>query len=207
MRIKKKSMSRSRLKKKRLTRSRSRSRSHRVVRGGSDASKSHTPRHKLSCLRKDAPKEYNAVCKNGECSFPDEIIKNLYLGDTCSRHPQILRHLGIKNIVSANKEDKAYPAGEFINYKLNWDDATDQNLFPQIDDACEFIDSKLLNGEKVLVHCYAGISRSASVIIYYMMNRFNMSYKRALQYVKARRKVVKPNPGFSRQLKVFDKIF
>lgn len=159
----------------------------------------------LKCLRKDAPLEYNKDCKNGECSLPNQIIKGLYLGGTCSRHPDVLRYLGIKNILSVNSEEKAYLKGEFNNMKLGWDDSLNQKLFPQIDKAYRFIDSKLKKGEKVLVNCFAGISRSASAVIYYIMKKFKFSYDEAFILVKSKRRIVQPNPGFEKQLREYDK--
>eukprot|EP00127_Corallochytrium_limacisporum_P007271 Clim_evm12s246 gene=Clim_evmTU12s246 len=54
--------------------------------------------------------------------------------------------------------------------------------------------------EPVLVHCVAGISRSASVVIAYVMVRHKCSLKDAYQHVKDRRSIVSPNPSFIEQL-------
>jgi protein-tyrosine phosphatase len=50
----------------------------------------------------------------------------------------------------------------------------------------------------VLVHCAAGVSRSASVVIYYIMRHFRWSFAKALAHVKAKRSVICPNDGFMR---------
>ena len=57
----------------------------------------------------------------------------------------------------------------------------------------------------VLVHCYAGVSRSASVVIAYLMNQHGMSLKDAYQYVKNKRYFIKPNEGFRKQLVQFQR--
>ena len=57
----------------------------------------------------------------------------------------------------------------------------------------------------MLVHCYAGVSRSSSTVIYYLMRKHDLSLKDALNYVKACRWFINPNPGFMRQLKVVEK--
>jgi atypical dual specificity phosphatase/dual specificity phosphatase 12 len=51
-----------------------------------------------------------------------------------------------------------------------------------------------------LVHCYAGISRSASIIISYLMKKYNWSYEKAYNYVKNKRPIINPNRGFKKQL-------
>ena len=63
------------------------------------------------------------------------------------------------------------------------------------DIAGEFIK---INLEKtnVLVHCFAGVSRSASIIIAYLMKEKNNTYKEAFSFVKAKRSIIDPNFGF-----------
>jgi len=53
----------------------------------------------------------------------------------------------------------------------------------------------------VLVHCFAGVSRSSTIVISYLMKKLNWSYREALEHVRKQRWVVNPNPGFVRQLK------
>merc|ERR1719195_2500391 len=55
-------------------------------------------------------------------------------------------------------------------------------------------------GGLVVVNCYMGLSRSASVVIAYLMTKHDMSFDRALGFVKKSR-LVRPNEGFVKQLK------
>lgn len=52
----------------------------------------------------------------------------------------------------------------------------------------------------VIVHCAAGVSRSASIVIYYLMKRYGYSYQAALSYLKSKRSIVSPNLSFATQL-------
>ena len=52
----------------------------------------------------------------------------------------------------------------------------------------------------MLVHCHAGMSRSASTVIYYLMHFEGWCLAEALGHCRACRPVVKPNPGFYQQL-------
>ena len=53
----------------------------------------------------------------------------------------------------------------------------------------------------LIVHCQAGISRSASIVIAYLMTKRNMPmFKDALAYAQERRYMVYPNDGFTAQL-------
>ena len=48
----------------------------------------------------------------------------------------------------------------------------------------------------VLVHCAAGVSRSASIVIAYLMRIKGWTYAEAFSYVKSKRFVICPNSGF-----------
>ena len=56
----------------------------------------------------------------------------------------------------------------------------------------------------MLVHCGAGVSRSAALVIAYLMRRFTWPAERARQHARARRSLVNPNQGFWRQLCAFE---
>ncbi|KAG0416073.1 hypothetical protein HPB47_006749, partial [Ixodes persulcatus] len=58
-------------------------------------------------------------------------------------------------------------------------------------------------GSKVLVHCKMGISRSASVVIAYVMKAYDLDLDQALEFVKRRRSCIKPNSGFLKQLETY----
>ena len=56
----------------------------------------------------------------------------------------------------------------------------------------------------MLVHCGAGVSRSAALVIAYLMRRFTWPAERAREHARARRSLVNPNQGFWRQLCAFE---
>jgi len=57
----------------------------------------------------------------------------------------------------------------------------------------------------VLVHCAAGVSRSASVVIAYVMRRHRIPFAAARARVKAARRAINPNLGFALQLRMMDR--
>ncbi|XP_046754104.1 dual specificity protein phosphatase 19 [Diprion similis] len=59
-------------------------------------------------------------------------------------------------------------------------------------------------GQGIFIHCNAGVSRSASVVIGYLMIKKNLSYDQAYQEVKSIRECIKPNDGFVKQLKALE---
>ena len=49
--------------------------------------------------------------------------------------------------------------------------------------------------------CTAGISRSATIVISYLMKFKKLKYEEAFDITKKARVYIKPNPGFERTLK------
>ena len=66
-----------------------------------------------------------------------------------------------------------------------------------------WIDEALSMGN-VLVHCGAGISRSASIIIAYLMKKNKWTTDFSLKLVQGARPNANPNLGFQKQLKEFE---
>lgn len=50
-----------------------------------------------------------------------------------------------------------------------------------------------------------GISRSASLVIAYIMRKYKCGYEKAYNKVKDRRNIINPNAGFVMQLKQYDR--
>lgn len=57
---------------------------------------------------------------------------------------------------------------------------------------------------KVLVHCAMGLSRSATLVLAYLMIHENMKLEDAIEAVSANRNI-SPNEGFLEQLRQLDK--
>lgn len=72
-------------------------------------------------------------------------------------------------------------------------------LGPQIDSAVEFIDKHISSGN-VLIHCAAGMSRSVSVCIAYLVSH-GMDVLDAIALVKDKRRCAAPNPAFINTIK------
>lgn len=64
-----------------------------------------------------------------------------------------------------------------------------------------FISDSVKNSKgRVLVHCQAGISRSATICLAYLISRHRLRLDEAYEYVKKRRSVISPNFNFMGQL-------
>ena len=73
-------------------------------------------------------------------------------------------------------------------------------LLPLFESASKYMDEAIESGGKVLVHCVAGVSRSATITIAYIMQRSLLSMMDAFKLVKRQRHIVAPNFNFMGQL-------
>jgi len=58
---------------------------------------------------------------------------------------------------------------------------------------------------RVLVHCFAGMSRSATIVIAYLLATTPMTTEEATEFVRSKRSVIRPNYGFTNQLKEYER--
>jgi len=83
-------------------------------------------------------------------------------------------------------------------------DIPSSNIFQYFLSTNEWIHNARSSGHPVLVHCAAGVSRSASLCIAYLMEKQNMSLKAAFDHLRKCRQCICPNAGFMRQLRQFE---
>jgi protein-tyrosine phosphatase len=84
-------------------------------------------------------------------------------------------------------------------------DVSGENISRYFDDVADKINSIGVRNEKVLIHCVAGVSRSATLVLAYLMKYHNMSLRDSYRYLYERRPVVRPNVSFFRQLIGYEK--
>ena len=136
----------------------------------------------------------------------DRITDRIYLGDIngCSNLYQ-LRKNKITHILTMAAGIKPLYRKEFKYKVYNIIDLPSQNILPYLDKAIEFINRVVTQGGRVLVHCFAGMSRSATTVIAYFMATRKMTFMEAFNFVKKRRPIIFPNFGFQKQLMEFEK--
>jgi dual specificity phosphatase 12 len=134
----------------------------------------------------------------------DQIIPNLYLGGVDAvTDTQRVTSQGIKAICCCLREME-YPSSEFCKdveyYRVDVEDMGREPIELYFPEATEFIHSWISREQPVLVHCRAGVSRSASVIIAYLMTYQGYSLHEAFFVARSHRAVVTPNIGFMEKL-------
>jgi hypothetical protein len=132
-----------------------------------------------------------------------EVVQGLYLGNAeFASDLDLLKGLGVTHIVNSAKEVPDYFKGDFnfqyLHLMLN--DIPEENISRFFEVSRNFIAEALDNGGVVLVHCWAGVSRSVTVVIYYLTKTYGISVKEALKIIRERRPIANPNVGFIKQL-------
>lgn len=106
----------------------------------------------------------------------------------------------ITAVVSAVELGILYPPG-IEHYVVNLRDHEEEEIRYTFIPVYRFIEQQRKAGRNVLIHCAAGISRSAALLISYMMNKYHTAFEACLHYVAKKRPCVMPNAGFVLQLK------
>lgn len=92
----------------------------------------------------------------------------------------------------------------FVYKTLQILDLPDTDITSYLADCSSFIDEARKQKGVVLVHCNAGVSRSSSIAIGYLMQREGLSFEDAYSQVKVARPSIHPNRGFYQQLQSYN---
>ena len=136
------------------------------------------------------------------------IVDQLYLGNSCNaRNYYELENNKVGLIINSSPCISNYFQNEFEYYNVKVEDISGADILCHLDNTVtkmhEFIEN---NPQKsVFVHCFMGSSRSATIIIAYLMKYHNYNLRDALNFVKEKREVVNLNQDFFKQLSEFDK--
>ncbi|XP_053658057.1 dual specificity protein phosphatase MPK-4 [Anopheles marshallii] len=140
----------------------------------------------------------------------DEIEPGLWLGNaSAAADIGTLEKHTIRSILSIDSVPLPVHITDHPNLRVRHIQAADvprEDLIRHFEDSNRFIADSLAEGRHVLVHCYFGVSRSATIVIAYVMQKYRLGYEAAYQRVKAKRRFVMPNPGFVNQLKLYGRM-
>lgn len=173
------------------------------LRISSDCSDGESDREPSSATESDG-----SPIPNNQPAFPVQILPYLYLG--CAKDSSnldVLGKYGIKYIlnVTPNLPNMFEHDGEFKYKQIPISDHWSQNLSQFFPEAIAFIDEARSKKCGILVHCLAGISRSVTVTVAYLMQKLNLSLNDAYDFVKRKKSNISPNFNFMGQLLDFER--
>ncbi|XP_036382841.1 dual specificity protein phosphatase 2 [Megalops cyprinoides] len=136
---------------------------------------------------------------------PVEILPFLFLGSAHhSSRRETLAKCGITAVLNVSSTCPNLFEDELHYKTLRVEDSLVANIRACFPEAIDFIDSVKQHGGRVLVHCQAGISRSATICLAYLMHSRRVCLDEAFDFVKQRRRVISPNLAFMGQLLQFE---
>ena len=131
---------------------------------------------------------------------PSHIIDNIYLGNAYNAaNYEILKEMDIDCIINITNNIPNYYEDyfEYITYRIK--DNNHHSIKEFLIDSFNFINRN--KNKKILVHCYAGSSRSASIVLYYLIKNYNMTFDDANTFLKEKRSIVNINTTFIKDIK------
>ncbi|XP_077298073.1 MAP kinase-specific phosphatase [Arctopsyche grandis] len=147
---------------------------------------------------KEKPMTHGFVVDNSPDKVPSEVIRGLYIGSQdCVEY----------DVISSNKISHILSIGIFPGIPevhrlcIPCLDLPETDIAIVLNRTNAYIRDKLENGGNVLVHCNAGVSRAAMVVIGFLIMEKYYSFTDAYNLVKSKRSCIQPNVGFVTQLK------
>uniref|UniRef100_A0A8C8Z2U9 Protein-tyrosine-phosphatase n=1 Tax=Prolemur simus TaxID=1328070 RepID=A0A8C8Z2U9_PROSS len=130
-----------------------------------------------------------------------QITSTLYLGSGAAANNRFM--LSSKNIttvinVSVEVVNTIFKDIQYIQVPVA--DAPSARLYDFFDLMADHIHKMDMKQGRTLLHCVAGVSRSATLCLAYLMKYHSMTLLDAHTWTKSRRPIIRPNNGFWEQL-------
>ncbi|XP_024153446.1 dual specificity protein phosphatase 13 [Oryzias melastigma] len=138
-----------------------------------------------------------------ELTAVDEIWPNLFLGNVAAaQNKKKLHNLSITHVLNAahSKQgsigDESFYGNTCVYFGIPAEDSEHYDLSQYFKVAADFIQKGLQSKEgRVLVHCIMGVSRSATLVLAYLMLKERLTLRDALRHVVQKRAIY-PNRNF-----------
>ena len=126
---------------------------------------------------------------------PVHIVDNIYLGSSFNAAcRETLEELNIKIVFNISKEMSNYYPDDFTYHRCDLYDNNKHSILKHLKKAYEqIVEHRDHDDGNILIHCFMGASRSASVVIYYIMKEklhddgTPYTFEQALEFVKNKR--------------------
>lgn len=142
----------------------------------------------------------------------NEIIPRLWLGNAkSSTDPSFIQQQGIKVVFNCTK-NLPFSTLIPIQYRIPVDDNLQEEEIRNMELWASEIAYRMIyeyqQGHTILVHCAAGMQRSAASVAFFLISYGRMHAAEAMRYIKERRPIAfHPKANFGRAIESFDNRF
>jgi protein-tyrosine phosphatase len=135
----------------------------------------------------------NTICKYLNLSNDsDLILPNLYIGNReSSQNVSFLKNNNIKLIVNCSKNIKFVELDDIEKIRIPIDD---NRIFKNYDilkylECLEIIEKYRKENKNILIHCFMGSQRSATIILFFLINKLGYTYEQGFNLIKFKRPI------------------
>ncbi|KAL4134440.1 hypothetical protein PRIC2_004740 [Phytophthora ramorum] len=134
-----------------------------------------------------------------------DVVSGLFIGSYgAANNFEALKQAEITHVLCVSPSLSLKYPEEFTYLRLEVADLSSVKISVFFGEALSFIDSALSAGGKVLVHCFMGRSRSATIVLAYLIARHALTLSDALRELRRVRPQAQPNTGFYKELVAFE---
>ena len=136
------------------------------------------------------------------------IIDNIYLGSAYNAsNKELLQSYNIRYIINITNEISNHFPDDFVYFNFKIQDNNKDRLFDFLEESYRKIKEYQNNNDgAILVHCFMGASRSASILTYYIHKKFNLTIDDSIIFIKNKREIINLTTLFYNQLLDIEKI-
>ncbi|GIY76792.1 dual specificity protein phosphatase 14 [Caerostris darwini] len=134
----------------------------------------------------------------------NEVTDHLFIASLRSVTDASLQQKGITCVINCSMTAPNFTLSTIKYFPIMIEDNEKTNIASYFNEVTDLIYKEYTAGGKTLVYCIAGISRSATFCIAYLMKYNEMNLRNAFRHLRSRRKIVRPNNGFFKQLIDFE---
>jgi len=138
--------------------------------------------------------------------YPDKVLEYVYLGSIrTAQSPEVYKDLDIGHVLTLGRNLDVVLTADVDQLEINIDDVPGEDITPFFDACFDYINRAIAERKGVLLHCFAGLSRSVTIMVAYLMAfQYPMSADDALALVREARPASNPNDGFIDKLRAFE---
>ncbi|CAF0948968.1 unnamed protein product [Didymodactylos carnosus] len=134
------------------------------------------------------------------------VAPSLYISNKfgCYNENKLIKYNITHILIAGSLLTKRFPS-RYRYHQLNLRDIPSENIGQYFAECVDFIEQAIESKGTVVVHCSAGMSRSAAIVVAYMMHAKKLTFDQAYSKLKEVRPCVGINDGFQKQLRAWQK--